>query len=387
MYNAIFIILLIFSIYEFLSKSSKKIAVVLFLLLLLFVILRYGQGSDYFSYIYYFDSSVDEFDNAIRTKDFSYVSREIGFSAISYLWLNVLNLSPESLTAMFSAISFIFVGLFIKKYSVRPIMSLFFFYCTFYLIFPFSAIRQGVCLSIFLYYLIPLLYKKKYLSYFLLSLVLFSIHFSSIILFIIPVVNLVKNYKPYQVYFIAVAALGIGIVLNHVLFSFFSTLDIIGSRVDFYTQDNSFDILSLLLRIFIFIPIMLTYKIYERNSIRDLFLKIYILGFFLYLIFMTSSLISSRINVFMRYFEMILLVDLIVYVFKNIHSEVISFAYIVSIMTVLYVKNINSFIEQGPYYSEINFYNYPYVSVFNKKKITETRYIPPVYQQYVIYDE
>lgn len=387
MYHVIFIILLLFATYELFSKSKLKIGFLLFLLLLLFVTLRYGQGSDYFSYIYFFDSSADEFDNAIRTKDFSYVSREIVFSAISYIWLKVLNFSPESLTAMFSAISFIFVWLFIKKYSIRPIMSLFFFYCTFYLIYPFSVIRQGVCLSIFIYYLIPLLYKKKYLSYYLLSLLLFTIHYSSIMLFVIPVVNLVKNYKPYQVYFIAVAALGIGIVLYQVLFSFFSTLDIIGSKVDAYTQDNSFDILSMLLRIVIFIPIMLTYKIYERNSIRDLFLKIYILGFFLYLIFMTSSLISSRINVFMRYFEIILLVDLIMYVFKNIQSKVISYTYIISIMTVLYVKNINSFIDQGPYYNQVNFYNYPYVSVFNKKKITETRYIPPFYQQYVIYDE
>jgi hypothetical protein len=348
--------------------------------------LRYGQGSDYFNYIYLFNNSADTFEAALRTKDFSYVTREIGFSAISYVWLKIFRWSPETLTAVFSAVSFIFIWLFIKKYSAKPVVSLFFFYCTFYLIYPFSGIRQGVCLSIFVYYLIPLLYNKKYGKYYLLSLLLFTIHFSSIILFIIPMVNLVKKYKPHQVFLVSIILMAVGLVMYQYLFSFFTTLDMIGSRVESYTAKNSLDILSLLLRIVIFVPIMLTYKLYKRDSIGDLFLKIYILGFFLYLLFMASSLISSRINVFMRYFEVILLVDFMAFFFKKNYHKIAIYGYVFIIMAVLYVKNIDSFVVQGPYYDQINFYNYPYVSVFNKKKIFETRYIPPYYQQYVIYD-
>jgi len=386
MYHIIFIILLLFATLELLSKQKKKNATLLFLLLLFLVIFRYGQGSDYFSYIYLFTSSADTFETYIKTHDLNYITREIGFSAISYLWIKILHLSPETLSALFSAISFFLVWLFIKKYSVRPVISLFLFYCTFYLIYPFSGIRQAVCLGFFIFYMLPLLNERKYIKYFLLCILLFTIHYSSIILFIIPVVNLVKNYKPYQVYIIAIVSLISGIAINQFLFSFFSSLDTIGSKVGAYTQENSFNVLSLLLRVMLFIPIMLTYKIYERNSMRDLFLKIYILGFFLYLIFMTSSLISSRINVFMRYVEIILIVDLIVYVFKNNYSKVLGYTFIVTIMTVLYVKNINSFIDQGPYYDQVDFYNYPYVSIFNKRKIIEIRYIPPYYQEYVIYD-
>lgn len=385
MYHLIFIILL-FSTYAFFSKPNKIIDFFIFLLLLLFVIFRYGQGSDYFNYIYLFNSTADEFETALTYKDLNFITNEIGFSSISYIWMKILKFTPESLTIVYSAISFILVWLFIKKYSSRPIISLFIFYCTFYLIYPFSGIRQGICISIFIYYLIPLLYKKKYLHYYLLSFLLFTIHFSSVILFIIPVVNMVNRYKPRQIYTIAFIALGVGIVLNQVLFSFFSTLDIIGGKVDAYTQKNTLDFMSLILRILLIIPIMLTYKVYERNSIRDLFLKIYILGFLLYLIFMSSSLISSRINVFMRYFEIILLVDSLLYVFKDLHIKMLNLTYIVAIMTVLYVKNINSFIDQGPYYDNVYFYNYPYVSVFNKRKIIETRYIPPFFQKYVIYD-
>ncbi|CAK7003942.1 MAG: hypothetical protein PETM_00112 [Petrimonas sp.] len=386
MYHVFFFILLFSSTYEFFSKSKNRLGVILFLLLLAFVTLRYGQGSDYFSYIYLFTSSADTFETYIKTHDLSYITQEIGFSAISYFWIKILHLSPETLSALFSSVSFFFVWLFIKKYSAKPITSLFFFYCTFFLIYPFSAIRQGVCLAIFIYYLIPLLQNKKYIKYYLLSLLLFTIHYSSIILFIIPLVTLVKKYNLSQVFLVSFITFVIGILVYKFLFSFFSALDIIGSKVEAYTTNNSLDILSLLLRTIIFIPIILNYKLYERNSLRDLFLKIYIFGFFLYFLFMASSLISSRINVFMRYFEIILLVDFLVYVFKRTSNKLISYVYIFSIMSVLYVKNISSIIDQGPYYAQINFYNYPYVSVFNKKKIIETRYIPPYYQQYVIYD-
>lgn len=386
MYHIIFFTLLFFSTCDFITKQKKVVNIILFLLLLCFVALRYGQGSDYFSYIYLFQNSANAFEIAIETNDYSYVTQEIGFAAISYFWIKVLNLSPETLSSLFSTISFILIWFFIKKYSKSPIISFFLYYCTFYLIYPFSGIRQAICISIFVFYLIPLLYEKKYIKYYIISVLLFTIHFSSIILFLVPVVNLVKSYKPSQVYIIGIVGLIIGLVLYQVLFSFFSTLDLIGGKIEAYTEKNSLDIISLFLRISIFIPVMQTYKLYERGSIQDLFLKIYIFGFFLYLIFMASSLISSRLNVYMRHLEMILLVDFLLLVFKKIPMKVSSYFYIFSIMTVLYVKNINSFIEQGPYYKHVNFYNYPYVTVFNKKKIVETRYIAPFFQQFVIYD-
>lgn len=384
MYHLFFVALLILSTDEFFSTTARRTGLMVSFFLLCFVSLRYGQGSDYFSYIYLFNYSADNFELLINTGDIRYITQELGFSAISFLWLKVLNLTPELLTALYSATSYLLVWLFIKKYSPNPIISLFFFYCTFYLIYPFSAIRQAICISIFIYFLVPLLHQKKYAKYYLFSFLLFTIHFSSIVLFILPVVNLIKRYTPRQVYVLSLASLVVGLILYQSLFSFFSQLDMIGSRVEAYTGTTSIDILSLLLRTVIFVPVMLTYKLYERNSIRDLFLKIYILGFFLYLIFMSSTLISSRINVYMRFFEIIILVDFLFFTFKKQTNRIVCYGIIFLTMSVLYVKNIDSFINQGPYYGHVNLYNYPYVSVFNKKKIIETRNIPTYYQEYVI---
>ncbi len=388
MYHLIFVILLLFSFFEFFGKNNKSVAKSMFVLLALLVTLRYGQGTDYFSYIYLFNHSANIFETALLNKDFSIVTQEISFAALSYIWLKVLHFTPEILSSILSFISFLLVWLFIKKYSLKPITSLLFFYCTFFLIYPFSAIRQSICISIFVFYLIPLVHNKKYLKYYLISTFLFTFHYSSIILFVIPIVNLIKNYKISQVYVMSGVAFFIGLLFYQFLFPFFSTIDIIAGKISGYTREVTLDITSLILRIIMFIPILhiSTSKKNGRNSIRDLFIKIYILGFILYLLFMASSLISSRINVYMRYIEMILLVDFLVYFFFKKWNRILSYSFILAIMTVLYIKNINSFIDQGPYYSDVNFINYPYVSVFDKKKIIETRNIPSYYQQYVIYD-
>jgi hypothetical protein len=172
-------------------------------------------------------------------------------------------------------------------------------------------------------------------------------------------------------------------VLFQYIYSFFSVFDVIGGKVEYYTQTNSLNILSILSRTALFIPILQLSKIYAKGSIQETFLKIYIIGFFLYLIFLGSSLISARLNVYMRYAEVFLLVDFLLYVFKYKLNRIVSFSYIILIMTVFYVKNIDSFIVQGPYYSHINFYNYPYVSIFNKKDILEARDVKPTLIPYI----
>lgn len=383
MYHIVFIVLLLFSIFEYLGKSNKILANSLFLFLLLFVSLRYGQGSDYFSYMHLFRLSADNFETSLLNNDISYITHEIGFTLISYLWLVVLKLSPESLSAVFSAICFTLVWLFIRKYSERPIICLFIFYCTFYLMYPFSMIRQAVCIGVFIYYMIPLLHKRQYFKYYLVSLLLFTIHYSSVVVFFIPAVNIIKKYYLYQIYLTSIILLILGLLLFKHIFSFFLIFDLISAKVEYYTQTDSPEVLSIISRLVLFIPIIQLTKIYPEGSIKDTFLKIYIIGFFLYLIFLGSSLISSRLNVYMRYFEAVLLVDFLLYVFEFKLNKILSFSYIILIMTVLYVKNIDSFISQGPYYSHINVYNYPYVSIFNKKDILDARNIKPTLRPYI----
>lgn len=384
MYHFFFLLLLFFSLLEFLGWKNKLIFKLISFLLLLFVAFKYGQGSDYFSYVELINRLANLIETGINSSTYVSLNQEIGFSYLCYFWIKVVNLSAELLISLLSAVSFYFIILFIKKYSSLPVISLFIFYCTFYLIYPFSILRQSICISIFVLYLIPLLFEKKYFKYFLFSTLLVLIHSSAAILFILPIVHRLKLNKYSTIVIISLISLLLGLIMNRFFYSYFEIIDFLANKAEHYERTTTIDILALLLRIFIFVPIIILSKYYQKNSIKELFLKIYILGFFLYLVFISSSLISSRLNVYMRYFEMILLADSCIYLFKRYGKSVLlNYSYIIIIMTVLYVKNINSFIVQGPYYDFVNFYNYPYVSIFNKKKIIETRYIPPYFQEFV----
>jgi hypothetical protein len=382
MYNIIFIILLLLTFFEKFIKLDKKITFMIFLMLLCFLIFRYGQGSDYFHYVYLIGALANDFERALINSDVWKIPNEIGFTYISYFWIKILHLSPELLIAIFSGLSFIIIYKFIVKYSDRPILSLFIFYCVFYLIYPFSAIRQAFCLSVFVFYMTPMLFERKYLKYYCLSLLLLTIHYSSVVLFIIPLVNIVKSFKIRDAFIVSIICLIIGVIFIFYLNILFSVFGAIGAKIKIYSN-TSIDLVSLLLRIALFILIINTNNYYDKDSIKNLFLRIYIFGFLIYLMFFSSSLIASRLNVFMRYFEIILLTDYFLFMVNKKKLPSLHFSFIILIVSVIYFKNINSFIGQGPYMSGIKVYNYPYVSVFNKKKILKVRQFEPSYLQYV----
>src|SRR5690554_2473683 len=112
MYHLIFILLLFLSSIELFIKVNKGLIAILFLCLTLFTVLRYGQGSDYFNYIYLINSEAQLFEKFLTFEDFS-LTKEISFSFISYVFVNKLNLPAELLIAIFSGLSFLFSSKFI----------------------------------------------------------------------------------------------------------------------------------------------------------------------------------------------------------------------------------------------------------------------------------
>jgi hypothetical protein len=382
MYHIVFLILLIIALIESFYKIDKKIIFIVFFLLLCFLTLRYGQGSDYFHYVYLIKALANDYEWALAHDVIWKIPNEIGFTYLSYFWIKLLHFSPEVLVAVMSGFSFLVIYKFIKKYSQRPIFSLFVFYCVFYLIYPFSAIRQSVCLSIFVYYMAPLLHEKKYFKYYILAALLYTIHYSSIILFILPAVNIFKSLKVHDVFILSVICLIIGIILIFYLKPLSIIFGSVGVKIGVYSGTR-LDIFSLLLRITLFIPIIQTLNYYDEDSFGNLILRIYILGFLVYVLFFAFPLISSRLNVFMRYFEIILLIDYLIYITRRKFLVSFQYTFVFLVLSVIYFKNINSFIGQGPYKNNIKVYNYPYVSIFNKKKILEVRQFSDFYRQFV----
>ena len=110
----------------------------------------------------------------------------------------------------------------------------------------------------------------------------------------------------------------------------------------------------------------------HHDEIVENLYYIYCGGFLMYLSMIGNPLASSRVFVFFKILELVF----ISYYLKSHESDFtnIFILFFIALSMVLFVKNINSYIEQGDYYSSVNFFNYPYVSVFNKDDIYEYRY-------------
>ncbi len=96
---------------------------------------------------------------------------------------------------------------FIRDYSKMPIMSLTIFFALYYLIYVFSAIRQGIAMALFLALGIPFLKDRKYIRFIIVVLIAATMHSSIlIVLLLIPIFELNISKKLWGA-FIAVALL------------------------------------------------------------------------------------------------------------------------------------------------------------------------------------
>ncbi|WP_411169883.1 EpsG family protein [Clostridium sp. MB05] len=374
----------------FIIKDKDKkdnVYKIMFLLLTLLLVFRYGQGTDYFNYNIIFNN-LGGYQNIFNAGDPGFnvlilLTRSIG---ISYIQFN----------AIIAIISMLLVYRFFHKFCENKLLALTVFYPVYYMVFWYSAIRQGLAMSIFVGVLLPLLHKKKYISYVIGTIITASFHLSAMFLLVLLVVKFIPLYnkKVFTGIFTTIILyqiLGVQNLLIKILPSHFQ------SRIYVYLSD-SISYSGLLNRLFIFfIVIYLFYSSSEEKKENNLFLlNIYIFGLFLYLILMTSPAIASRLNFYIKIVDCVLIANLAPMYIKT-KIEIGKMAIISGIMIILLIKNINSLLYQGNYYSYVNVINYPYVTIFNKDSIhsymqinSDERYrglFPVKYQWPVVLDK
>jgi len=382
----IYIFLLISVFLEILNSDLKdlffKSGVII---LCMFLFFRYGQGVDYFNYIYAFKSSNDAVSDFIKYGSFS--NRfEIGFSWISYFFLTVLKIRVEILISIFSIIAFLPVALFIKKYSNKPNLAIFYYFSFFFLIYSYSGIRQGVCISLFTFYLLPLLFEKKMTKYYLGVALLVLIHNSAMLLFILPFLLMITlNRKIILVYLLISLVIGI-VIMPIVLSIVFPSFGTAGELVNQYSEkkNSGFDVLSLLIRLMIYIPIY--YYYFEKRAFKVEFMKflfnVYTFSLIFYFLFAFNSLLSSRFSIYFRLMEPVLLTNIFV-VNKVYNSIFLKRAFVLLISIIMYIKSVQTELLLGEYKKNLEFYEIPYVTLFNKKEIFKYRNVSTVFYSYL----
>lgn len=131
----------------------------------------------------------------------------------------------------------------IKNHSPYKILSLFILYPSYYLTYFFSGFRQGLVISIFIGIGIDMLYKRKYLRYCLLILLLSLIYTSAILLLIIPFILKFKNIGfGKSILFVIIGILFVYFfgMWNHLYSSLLSGISVIDFKVSVFGLLNRF---------------------------------------------------------------------------------------------------------------------------------------------------
>ena len=107
------------------------------------------------------------------------------------------------------------------------------------------------------------------------------------------------------------------------------------------------------------------------------FYRIYMLSMSIYGVFIGYSTVASRLGGVMRFVEIYLIVYGIC-ALKISNRLLLSFFFIM-LGSLMLLKNIDSYIEQGNYNDNITALSYKYVSIFNKPLIYKIRNVEEVY--------
>ncbi|MBU3197731.1 EpsG family protein [Clostridium estertheticum] len=367
-YFYIFIVILILAILELSTKlNMKKLFNVIFILLTLMSSLRYGVGSDFFNYMYIY-SGIPKLNNPYFKTVVAHT--EYGYNVIQGFF-KMFNLDYSVFVFVITAITMLLFYLYIKKNSRHYMVSLLIFYSMYYFTYINSGIRQGLAIGLFLVVLLPMLQKKEYLKYVLFTLLFSLIHSSIVIVLVLPLIYFNVNKENFIMMILCASIISfanIGFLLKPFGRIYTSYQYYLGAQI------NIFPIIS---RVVIFSIIVILYKsVSNKIKIEDKnIMKYYIVGIIIYITFCRSELLSSRLNVYFKCFEIILIPNLIQIIHHKQKKLLISYVICIIMMT-MWTKEINAALEQGEYYNKGNVLNYPYVSVFNKNDISLYR---PIY--------
>lgn len=359
MFLIVFIVILLLACIEIYNKKiNVKMFYLIYLVLTLMSILRKGQGSDYYNYQeIYREVSVYTEQSVLPIL----LMKDPGFLLLNYV-AQQCGVSYEWFSALCSFLIMLLLYPFFNKVCHKSMIPLFFYYANFYLIYSYSALRQGLALGILLGCVYPLLKERKFIKCAAIIFLTSLIHQSFLVCLLFILVYRIHVDK--KIMFILLTPF----ILN-LLFS----INVMGlipmpglfSRMDSYVQEgNSSSMMAILVRLIVLIPLFLVpNRVYEQDeNIRGV-RNILACGFMVYSLFSFNDLISSRLAVYFRLFEGLFLSVLLYRAsLKKIPKQL--FIYFTCISMILFVKDINAFIEQGEY-ENCNVVTYPFLTVFD----------------------
>lgn len=357
MYYIIYFLIIICSVLEI---NRRKIFphrfLLFFLLLTIMLACRYGQGTDYFNYRQIYE---ELFSLGNESFFLLFAYPDVGFAIISFVFAS-LDIPFEIFLFCIALLTMFFFFRFLKMYCNSSMLGIFVFYSVIFLIFPFSAIRQGLVMAIILGGLFPLMIKKKYVAYYIILIIVSTIHASAFIALIFP---LLWNYKiSNKIIFLIFLIFSAILFLNINLLSFLRI-----DRISSYVGEGSSNfILAKFARLIVIFPLFLLPKKWLCDNYIAGARNLLFGGYLVYVLMSFSELSASRLWGYFLGFEC-LLICLILRKKNFLKLKFFLLLYYLLFNVILWFKDVHGFIDQGEY-QNCSMFSYPYISVFDSNE-------------------
>ena len=363
-YLIVYAVLLAAAAVTFIKKRDYHfVFIALSVVLALFLVLRYGQGTDYFSYMRLYEEAPG------------------GIIAIRNFWSKNDNVEIgwKLLEAVFQAVRapcWVFMGvigtasmLLLYRFAVKccpgaRTFALLLAYPTLYLSYLFSGVRQGLTICLFLGLMLPFLLEKKYWQYFAAGIACVFIHKASFALLAAPVVLFLGRKAIFWILSgCAVLGVFIGTPPGAELMGKLSGL--IG-KSNYFSEFSGVSWVALSERLVTFAVIAFVFFKYIKENddkTAELVFKIYCYGLGIYMLLCSAPLVASRMMFPIKMAEIVLAG---IFIVKMPKWRVPVFVFFMVLTAVMTWKNIGSYIDQGVYSCKV--IGFPYVSVLQDKK-------------------
>ena len=369
------IIPIVFLFLAFIQKKCKKINLyhLALFLYICFLSFRYMQGTDYATYMVCYESERNIFD--AFTFGFVNGQFELLYNIIVslcktlclpfYVFISIVNIANVCLLKRF-----------MDNFSENKILSLFFVYLLYGIVFLESAIRQSLSIGIIIGVCLVAFKKNNMNTLFLGSLGAFLFHRSSIIisfflisLFLIYNIfdsNKIIEYLSNKKNIIIMIAILLFIMIQ--LFPFESLVlflpPVLSEKMSFYLNNYSFSFFAIILRLFYLIMFLILIKankisLLDRNNVLYL---VYFVGLVIYFYVMRFSILS-RLTVYFETLEVCVFVNLLNHKKRLEFLKLFFLSLYCACAIVLFIHDGIATQEQLNY-PKINIF-YPYYTYFN----------------------
>ena len=369
LYHPVFLLLMAGAFWEtWREKTPKWLLYDIFGVLTAMLCLRYGQGSDYFSYGHIYYELPQNLFAALAAKE---IHGEWGWKLLCLLgrWAGM------PFPAFVLVLSLGMMGLywrFLSRFCRRPLLALLLGWHTLYLTYFFGILRQGLVIAIFLGLLLECLPNRRYGVYGLGCLVCAGFHSSAVVLLLLPLLQM--PWKEKHLLLLCAAAWAGGLALATGVFHGLLARLLPGAVTN-YLSAEPVSLGAIAERVVTFGMICLSWYRGDRKNVQNrLLFGVVAAGFAVYGGLLWMPLVASRTGYLLKAAEIALLGNLL---HRKGWGKWFFWGFCLVLSGGMYLKNVSSYLTHAQYFPWVTVWNYPYVPLFRPETIRE--YLIPPY--------